>query len=66
MIGSSPRIALLLGLLMPGLALAAGVTIYVAASNLVPESQRERGLIIPAALLLGVIAFYLARLLLPL
>lgn len=49
-----------------GLALAAGVTIYVAASNLVPESQRERGLIIPAALLLGVIAFYLARLLLPL
>lgn len=48
-----------------GLALAAGVTIYVAASNLIPESQRERGLIIPGSVFLGVVAFYFARLLLP-
>ena len=48
-----------------GLALSAGVTIYVAASNLIPESQRERGAIVPASVLLGVVAFYLARLLLP-
>jgi ZIP family zinc transporter/zinc and cadmium transporter len=48
-----------------GLALAAGVTIYVAASNLIPESQRERGLIVPGSVFLGVVAFYLARLLLP-
>ena len=48
-----------------GLALAAGVTIYVAASNLIPESQRERGLIIPGSVFLGVLAFYVARLLLP-
>ncbi len=53
------------GLARYGLALAAGVTIYVAASNLIPESQRERGVIIPASVLLGVVAFYLARLLLP-
>lgn len=48
-----------------GLALAAGVTIYVAASNLIPESQHERGLIIPSGVFLGVLAFYLARMLLP-
>lgn len=53
------------GLARYGLALAAGVTIYVAASNLIPESQRERGVIIPASVFLGVVAFYLARLLLP-
>lgn len=48
-----------------GLALSAGVTIYVAASNLIPEAQRERGLIIPSSVFLGVLAFYLARQLLP-
>jgi ZIP family zinc transporter/zinc and cadmium transporter len=53
------------GLARYGLALAAGVTIYVAASNLIPESQRERGWIIPGSVFLGVVAFYLARLLLP-
>lgn len=53
------------GLARYGLALAAGVTIYVAASNLIPESQRERGLIIPGSVFLGVLAFYGARLLLP-
>lgn len=48
-----------------GLALAAGVTIYVAASNLIPESQHERGLMIPSGVFLGVLAFYVARMLLP-
>ena len=48
-----------------GLALAAGVTIYVAASNLIPESQHERGLLIPGGVILGVVAFYFARMLLP-
>lgn len=48
-----------------GLALAAGVTIYVAASNLIPESQHERGLLIPSGVFMGVVAFYLARMLLP-
>ena len=48
-----------------GLAVSAGVTIYVAASNLIPEAQRETGWIIPGGVFLGVIAFYLARLILP-
>jgi ZIP family zinc transporter/zinc and cadmium transporter len=48
-----------------GLALAAGVTLYVAASNLIPESQHERGLLIPSGVFVGVLAFYLARMLLP-
>lgn len=47
-----------------GLPLAAGVTIYVAASNLIPESQ-EQGWKVQAAIALGVVAFYLARLMLP-
>jgi ZIP family zinc transporter/zinc and cadmium transporter len=55
-----------LGLLAQyGLALSAGVTIYVAASNLIPEVQPETGLIIPGSVFLGVLAFYLTRLLLP-
>jgi zinc transporter ZupT len=48
-----------------GLALSAGVTIYVAASNLIPESQRERGWLVPGGVFLGVLAFYLIRLALP-
>lgn len=48
-----------------GLAIAAGVTFYVAASNLIPESQHERGMLIPSGVFLGVLAFYLARSLLP-
>ena len=48
-----------------GLALAAGVTIYVAASNLIPESQHEHGWLIPGGVIIGVAAFYLARMLLP-
>lgn len=42
-----------------GLALAAGVTIYVAASNLIPESQKLKGPMAPAGLILGIVAFYL-------
>ena len=48
-----------------GLPLAAGVTLYVAASNLIPEAQRERGWLVPSGVFLGVAAFYGARLLMP-
>jgi ZIP family zinc transporter/zinc and cadmium transporter len=48
-----------------GFALAAGVTIYVAASNLIPDSQQEEGWHVPAGIFIGVGAFYLVRLLLP-
>ena len=48
-----------------GLALAAGVTIYVAASNLIPESQQAHGWFVQAAVFIGVIAFALIRTLLP-
>ncbi|MGH7474805.1 MAG: ZIP family metal transporter [Longimicrobiales bacterium] len=48
-----------------GLALSAGVTIYVAASNLIPEAQHEPGWKIPGAVFLGVVAFWFTRLLLP-
>jgi zinc transporter ZupT len=44
-----------------GLALAAGVTLYVAASNLVPESQRERGWLVQAGVFSGAATFLLAR-----
>lgn len=49
-----------------GLALAAGVTLYVAASNLIPEAQRERGWLLPGGVFVGAAAFYLTRLLIPL
>jgi ZIP family zinc transporter/zinc and cadmium transporter len=42
-----------------GLALAAGVTLYVAASNLVPEFQAKRGVRMTAAFLGGVVALLL-------
>lgn len=48
-----------------GLALATGVTIYVAASNLIPESQRERSWLVQGAVFLGIAVFYVARSLLP-
>jgi ZIP family zinc transporter/zinc and cadmium transporter len=44
-----------------GLAVAGGVTLYVAASNLVPEFQGKRGLGLPAAFFGGAAAFFLAR-----
>jgi zinc transporter ZupT len=48
-----------------GLALAAGVTLYVAASNLIPEAQHERSWSVQGGLFAGVVAFYLTSLLLP-
>lgn len=48
-----------------GLALAAGVTIYVAASNLIPESQRQPGWLVQGGVFAGVLAFVLVRVLLP-
>ncbi len=46
-----------------GLALAAGVTLYVAASNLVPEFQQKRGWRSPLAFFGGALALVLIRLL---
>ena len=47
-----------------GLALAGGVTLYVAASNLVPEFQGKRGWKLPAAFFTGASVFYVTKLLL--
>lgn len=44
-----------------GLALSAGVTIYVGASNLVPEFQGKPGWRLPLAFFLGAAAFFLTR-----
>src|SRR5467141_2640468 len=44
-----------------GLALSAGVTIYVAASNLVPESQGKPGWKLPGAFFAGAAAFYVTK-----
>jgi zinc transporter ZupT len=47
-----------------GLALSAGVTLYVAASNLVPEFQGKRGWKLPAAFFAGSAVFFLTKMLL--
>jgi ZIP family zinc transporter/zinc and cadmium transporter len=47
-----------------GLALSAGVTIYVAASNLIPEVQKERGMRFAASVFVGVVLYYAAHALL--
>lgn len=47
-----------------GLALSGGVTLYVAASNLVPEFQGKRGWRLPAAFFTGAALFYATRALL--
>ena len=44
-----------------GLALSAGVALYVGASNLVPEFQHRRGWSVPLSFLGGAAAFLLAR-----
>jgi len=49
-------------LVQHGLALSAGVTIYVAASNLVPEFQGKRGWKLPAAFFAGAGVFFIAKL----
>ena len=46
-----------------GLAISAGVTLYVAASNLVPEFQARRGWSMPVAFFGGAGIFFLTRLL---
>jgi zinc transporter ZupT len=48
-----------------GLGLAAGVTLYVAASNLIPEAQHERSWLVQGGLFAGVLVFYLVSLMLP-
>lgn len=48
-----------------GLELSAGVTLYVAASNLIPEVQKERGVRFALSVFLGVLTYYLALRLLP-
>jgi ZIP family zinc transporter/zinc and cadmium transporter len=57
----TPVFAPLLGY---GLALATGVTIYVAASNLIPESQHVRNWSVQGGVFAGVIAFFAFRALL--
>ena len=44
-----------------GLALSGGVTLYVAASNLVPEFQAKRGWLTAAAFFGGAVAFFLTE-----
>jgi zinc transporter ZupT len=48
-------------LVQHGLALSAGVTIYVAASNLVPEFQGKKGWKLPAAFFRGAGVFFLTK-----
>jgi zinc and cadmium transporter len=48
-----------------GLALAAGVTLYVAASNLIPEAQHERSWLVQGGLFAGVLAYVFISMLLP-
>ncbi|HEY6414535.1 MAG TPA: ZIP family metal transporter [Edaphobacter sp.] len=49
-----------------GLPLSAGVTIYVAATDLVPEVNREPGIRMALVFFIGVVVFFLLRLLGPL
>ncbi len=48
-------------LVQNGLALSAGVTIYVAASNLVPEFQGKKGWKLPAAFFAGAAVFFVTK-----
>ncbi|MCA1572127.1 MAG: ZIP family metal transporter [Gemmatimonadota bacterium] len=52
------------GWLGVGLALSAGATLYVAASDLVPEANREEGVALPFTVFLGVLLYFLAKVLL--
>ena len=51
-------------LIRHGLALSAGVTIYVAASNLVPEFQHKPGWKLPASFFAGAVVFFVTKTLL--
>lgn len=44
-----------------GLAISGGVTLYVGASNLVPEFQAKKGLRIPASFVSGCVLYFIAR-----
>jgi ZIP family zinc transporter/zinc and cadmium transporter len=46
-----------------GLALSGGVTMYVAASNLVPEFQGKRGWKLPGAFFAGAGVFFVTKML---
>ena len=48
-----------------GLPVSAGVALYVGASDLVPEVNREPGIRMALVFFLGVLGFLLLRLLLP-
>src|SRR5690606_35953572 len=48
-----------------GLPLAAGVTLYVAASNLIPESQHARSFGVHGGFVAGVVAYVLLQMVLP-
>jgi len=48
------------------LPLSAGVTIYVAATDLVPEVNREPGIRMALVFFIGVVVFFLLRLIAPL
>jgi ZIP family zinc transporter/zinc and cadmium transporter len=50
-------------LVQHGLAISAGVTIYVAASNLVPEFQGKPGWKLPAAFFAGALVFFVTKML---
>lgn len=47
------------------LPLAAGVTLYVAASNLIPESQHEHSWLVQGGIFTGVLVFFVLGMLLP-
>jgi ZIP family zinc transporter/zinc and cadmium transporter len=49
------------GLLGYRLALSAGVMIYVAASDLIPEVNREKGVLMAVMVFVGVLLFYLTE-----
>jgi len=51
-------------LVQHGLAISAGVAIYVAASNLVPELQGKHGWTMPAAFFAGALVFFITKLIL--
>jgi zinc transporter ZupT len=58
-------INLLPGWVLAGLPLSAGVAIYVAATDLVPEVNREPGIRMALVFFAGVLMFLLLRLLAP-
>jgi zinc transporter ZupT len=58
-------ISLLPSLVREGLPLSAGVTLYVAATDLVPEVNREPGIRMALIFFLGVLVFFLLRQLAP-